>query len=108
MLLQVRRYEAGATDAYGNAADGLSAPQAWSVRGIAPGAMSEPYEATRDASSVVWTVYADKSGDVPGVRDVVVLDGDEFNVIGEPRDWTRGPYPNPTAGVVVELGRVEG
>jgi hypothetical protein len=29
-------------------------------------------------------------------------------VEGRPADWTKGPWPHPTAGIVVELKRAEG
>jgi hypothetical protein len=106
--LAVRRYQPGATDAHGNPVESWSESQPWVVRGYAPGAMAEPSEANRDLSLIEWTVYADANDSAPGERDLVVLEGDEYAVEGRPADWTKGPWPHPTAGIVVELKRAEG
>ena len=107
MDLLVRRLVSGTEDAHGNSSSTYGAPVAWTVRGLAPGSMAENL-IDRNSSEVEWTVYADDSPQVPTEADIVVVDGDEFTVNGRPADWTRGPYPNPQAGVVVELRRVEG
>lgn len=106
--VQVKPFQAGATDDYGNPADAWGTPYDWRVRSIAPGAMEEPGQSLRDLSVVVFTIHADATGGVPGVRDLVVVDGVEYAVNGTPKDWTRGPWPNQAAGVSVELRRVDG
>jgi hypothetical protein len=70
--------------------------------------MEEPGQTNRDLSVVAFTVYSPASADLPGARDLVTLDGADYAVNGTPKDWTRGPWANPSAGVVVELRRVEG
>ena len=40
--------------------------------------------------------------------DLVVVDGKDYPVDGQPDDWTRGPWANPVAGITVYLRRVEG
>lgn len=80
----------------------------WRVRSIDPGASVELYQPNRDLSRVVFTIHADKTDDVPGVRDQVLVDGDWYDVDGAPSDYSRGPWQNPVAGVVVMLRRSEG
>lgn len=107
-LLQVRRLQLGAEDAHGNQAEAHGDPEPWTVRGYAPGANVENGDPHRDLSVILWTVYADVSADIPAERDLVVLGGVEYAVEGRPADWTKGPWANPVAGVVVELKRAEG
>ena len=106
--LGVRRHAGSVKDAHGNTTSVFAEPIAWPVHGVAPGAMDEPFEARRDSSLVLWTVYAPKSSATPTERDRVIFDGVEYAVNGRPKDWTRGPWPNPAAGIVVELRNVEG
>lgn len=107
-VLSVKPFAAGATDDYGNPVEGYGAPYDWPVRSIAPGAMDEPGQTLRDLSVVVYTIHADDSTLIPGLRDLVTVDGVDYPVNGTPKDWTRGPWANPAAGVVVELRRVDG
>lgn len=105
----VRRFQSGATDPLGNPAKSWGNPEPLLVHGIQPGAMAEPGEPGRDADEVLWSVLAPAGSSVES-RDKVILPGmpDEFDVIGHPKDYTRGPWANPVAGIVVELGHVEG
>lgn len=107
-VLQVRRYTAATKDALGNDVPTFADPIDWPVRQVDPGAMSEPREPHRDASVVVFTVHANPHPNTPTARDRVIVDGDEYAVNGHPKDWTRGPWRNPVAGIVVELRNVEG
>lgn len=77
----------------------------WTIRGIAPGAMQEPFEANRDASQIAWTVYADTA---PSEYAEVLVNDEWFSVMGRPNDWTLGPYGSGPGAFVVELRRVEG
>ena len=110
--LFVRKYQAGAQDPMGNAEGGLGAPMVWWVRSIDPVSSREPGRENRDLSQIAFTIHADKSGTVPSARDVVIVDrGDgpkEYQVDGEPDDWTQGPWANPAAGVTVWVKRLEG
>lgn len=107
-VLGVRRRQAGATDPHGNPVESYAAATDWPVWALAPGASAEPGQQGRDLSLIAWTVYAPKGEDAPGERDRVVVDGAEYEVEGRPADWTNGPWPHPTAGLVVELKRAEG
>ena len=46
--------------------------------------------------------------DVEIALEPFTLGGEEYEVEGRPADWTHGPWPHPTAGIVVELKRAEG
>lgn len=105
----VKRHQSGATDPLGNPVDSWADPEPLPAHGIQPGAMSEPGEPGRDASEVLWSILA-PAGTVVGDRDKIILPGvsGEFDVIGHVKDYTMGPWANPVAGVVVEVGRVDG
>lgn len=105
--LTVRARTVGAQDAFGNATV-TWAERPWRVRSVAPGAMSDPFQPNRDLSRVAYTIHADADSTPPGNLDEVTVDGETFAVDGDPSDWTRGPWPNPVAGVVVYLTRTEG
>lgn len=105
-LIGVRAFQAGATDAHGNPVESWAAAVDVPVIALSPGS-DEPAAANRDLSIVEWTVYA-PAGTSVGARDRVVVDGREFEVLGEVQDYTRGPWVNPVAGVVFELRRPEG
>lgn len=105
--VRVRRSVLGAPDEFGNPAQ-TWAEHDWRVRQIDPGASAEPFQPNRDLSNVVYSIHAPKTAAVPTVRDEVQVDGEWFQVDGEPDDYTRGPWLNPVAGVVVMLTRAEG
>jgi hypothetical protein len=107
VILHVRRHSTSGVDDYGNPVDTFGPPVVWDVWWLAPGTMREIFDA-RDASEIIWTVGAAADSDAPTEFDRVVVDGSEFAVNGRPADWTRGPVANPTAGLTVELRRVEG
>lgn len=77
------------------------------VHGMAPGPSSEALAAGRDPASVTWTLYCPAGVEVRA-SDQVDIDGVLHDVVGHSLDWTQGPWPHPTAGVVVELKRQEG
>ena len=102
-----RAHTPGQVDAHGNPADEWAAAVPLPVLWVAPGAMTESGTPRRDLSEIEWTVCTPAPCPV-GARDLLVVDGVEYAVSGEPRDWTRGPWPNPAAAVVIELKRSEG
>lgn len=102
----VRAFQDGATDAHGNPVAAWGDPVEVPVHALSPGS-DEPPSPHRDLSVVEWTVYA-PAGTQVGPRDLVLVDGREFTVEGEVRDYTRGPWHNPVAGVAFELRRAEG
>ena len=103
----IRARVEGLKDAFGNVAVSW-VERDWWVRSIAPGAMADPASPNRDLGEVAYTIHADADSNPPTRLDQVVLNGEAFLVDGDPADWTRGPWVNPAAGVVVELKRSEG
>ena len=106
--LGVKRRVEGEKDSHGNPRVTYAAPTDWRVHGLQPGANIETAQPNRDLSEIVWTVYAPASDEAPGELDLVVVDGEDFEVEGRLADWTRGPWEHPTAGIVVELRRHTG
>lgn len=106
--LLVRRYAPGQRDEFGDLEETWSPPEEWRVRSYDPASGREPGAANRDLATIAYVIQADKTPSVPGYRDVVVIDGKDYPVDGHPDDWTRGPWPNPVAGVTVWVKRVEG
>lgn len=112
--LTVRRRQVGGAggtqkDAHGNPVVTFADPAPWPVYGAAPGVSVEGGAGLRDLSTILWEVYAPAGDQTPHELDRVIgPDGTEYEVDGRPQDYTRGPWPHPTAGVVVTLKRVEG
>ena len=106
--ISVRRFIAGAKDEFNNSVPSWAAAQPWDVRSVDPLTGREPGIQFRDMATLALVVQADKTPEVPGYRDRVVVDGEEYDVDGRPDDWTMGPWANPAAGVTVYLKRVEG
>ena len=106
-------------DAHGNPVQSHAAPVALPVHAVGPRLAQEPGEPGRWQTVEGLTVYA-PAGTVVGEHDLVVAPfvvdetgtvlhaGDEYEVDGPVADWTRGPWPNPAAGVTFNLTRVEG
>ena len=107
-LLGVKRRTTGAPDPHGNATQTLGAAEDWWVWGVAPGDNVEPGQPNRDRSDIAWTVFAPADVSAPSATDVVVVSGRDFEVDGEPEDWTLGPWGPGNAGLVVKLKRMEG
>lgn len=105
--LRVRRLVTGAKDRHGNATETYADPIDWPVHGLAPGARSES-GGGRDLSVIAWTVFAPVGGNAPTERDVVLVDGVEYPVVGRPEDWSQGPFDGGPGGLIVELRRAEG
>lgn len=107
-VLVRRMVQATEPDDFGNFPEALGDPQPWPVRSIDPANGREPGAPLRDLATIAYVIQADKTAQVPTYKDTVVVDGVEHEVDGNPDDWTRGPWPNPAAGVTVWLKRVEG
>lgn len=107
--LEVRKWIASTEpDEMGNSDGSLGLPRPWFVRSIDPVSNREPGLDHRDLAEIAYVIHADKSFLVPSYRDVVVINGKEYPVDGEPDDWTNGPWANPAAGVTVYVKRAEG
>lgn len=105
--VQRKPYQGTVEDVHGNVTDSWGTAVDLPVHGIAPGAMDEPGQGQRDVSMVEFSLLC-PAGTVADERDRITLDGKDFDINGRPRDYTRGPWDNPVAGVVIELKRVEG
>lgn len=106
--LQVKRYSSTAKDDFNNSVTTYTDPVDWWVRSVDPASQREGNAPNRDMATIAYVIQADKTATVPGYRDLVVVDGQDYPVDGQPDDWTRGPWANPVAGVTVYLKRVEG
>lgn len=107
-LLHVLRHSAAGKDEMGDPTTTFGPPTPWWVRSVDPATSREPNLPNRDLTNIAYVIQADKTSAVPGYRDRVVIDEEEFEVDGHPDDWTRGPWKNPVAGVTVYVRRPEG
>lgn len=105
--IYVKRYTSAGEDAHGNPISTFSAPEPVPVHWIAPGASFESVRAGRNVDGIAYNIGA-PAGTVIDARDVVEVDGVAYEVAGNSLDWTRGPWPNPVAGVVIELRKRSG
>ena len=114
-----RAWSQSGRDAHGNPLQQLAAPVVLRVHAVHPRMRQEPGDPNRwqvvegltvlapagvtvgEHDLVVWPYVVDDAG-------TVLLAGDEYEVDGPVSDWTRGPWPHPTAGVSFDLTRVEG
>ena len=74
----------------------------------APGIDADADAVVRDLSLVLFTVLGPKADAPTSPHAQVKVDGAWLDVDGTPDDWTRGPWPHPTAGVSVMLRRADG
>lgn len=73
-------------------------PEDLTIHAMTPGT-TEPDLPGREAEDVAWTLYL-PPGQVVSALDLLVIDGDEYEVIGRIRDWG--------VGCVLEAKRREG
>lgn len=101
----VKRRTTGALDAHGNPVEGLSDPEPLAVYAIAPTGSQEPGSGRLDVTTGLSLLLPSEA--VLGPLDVVVVDGEDWQVEGEVADYTRGPF-GYRAGRVASLTRTEG
>lgn len=107
-VLTVRTVTDGEPNDFGNATTTtVEVEHDWPVSFIAPGALTDVDDGTRDLSKVAFTIGAPKTDLVPGYRDEVLIDGVWYAVNGTPSDWTRGPF-GFAPGVTVEVEADDG
>lgn len=100
-------YVAGVKDAHGNPVAQWAPPVLLSVHGWAPPTGDrEPVEGNRNAVIRDLDVYA-PAGTVVAPKDRITINGDRFEVVGHPEDYSHGPW-RWQAGVRINLLRVEG
>lgn len=103
----VRRWHEGEPTPHGYGAGYHGDPEPTPVFAFAPGPSEEEVAAGRRMSEVAWTVYA-PAGTVVGARDLVVLNGVEYEADGDSRDYSFGPWSSAVAGVVFALKARQG
>lgn len=109
-VLGIRRRIKGEADEYGNPRVSYGDPEEWPVYAVQPRQSDEPDADNRDAVSTGITVLAPLHGPRPGPLDLVVHDGELWDVTGDVGTWQHNPHVATTkqAGIVVNLDRTEG
>ena len=107
--IQVERWQANAAsrDAHGNPAETYAAPVDLAVHWIVGAGSTEGVAGGRRHAEAQLQVGA-PAGTAVAERDRVLIDGARWQVVGEPQDFTRGPWPMPFAGITFELKRDRG
>lgn len=98
-------YREGAYDDRGNPIDDWHDPVDLDVFAIYPRFSEEP-EPNRPLVVVGKAILAPPGTSV-GPKDLIVIDGEDWKVEGEPADWTNGPF-GFVPGVEIVLSRAEG
>lgn len=107
-MVTLMRWSAGVKDEYGDPTAEYVEEDLW-LHGLAPGAMDLD-QPNRNAEEVLWTLYA-PGGTTVASQDLIILPWDpatQYEVNGRSKDWTKGPWDYPDAGVVIELRKVAG
>lgn len=86
-------YSEGSDDAHGNPAQSWAAPVSVPAIWWSPSS-TEPVVAGHDRVQVDVVMAVDSALAV-GPHDRFVLDSQEYDVIGEPEDYSHGPYATP-------------
>lgn len=108
-MIQVERWSANAAsrDAHGNPVESYAAAVDVAVHWIVGADSAEGVAGGRRHAEAVLQVGA-PAGTVVAERDRVVINGARWQVVGEPLDFTRGPWAMPFAGITFELKRDRG
>lgn len=106
--LQFKPYVGAGTDSHGNTIKTFGAPADWPVYGYVSGANTSPYDPNREhLSQVLWTVYAPVTG-LPDGMDRVTLGGTDYDIDGDPRDYSHDPFGHSVGQAVIYLKKAEG
>lgn len=103
---QVRKFQPGATDVHGNPEESWAPATEHKVFGWSAPTSTEPKLAGHDRVTVDVELLAPE-GFPSGPRDLVILNGTEFEAVGYPEDFNNGPF-GFRPGLVVNLRRIEG
>lgn len=99
-------YTEGVKDAHGNPVESWGPPRELSVFAVYPTSSTEPDNANRTTLvSTGLSVLAPPMEIDP--RDRFVWQGETWEVVGWPKDWTHGPF-GWTPGIEISLRRTEG
>ncbi len=106
--LKYRPFTGTGTDAHGNTVKTFGPPVDWPVYSYSSGPNASPYDANREhLSQVLWTVYAPVDG-LPDERDRVTLGGVDYDIDGQPRDYSHDPWGHEVGQAVVYLKEAKG
>lgn len=102
--VQIRRWSKGKGSAHSGAADVWADPVDFPIMGWSP-TLSTEYPTTGTNRVVTRrTVYAYKSA---SNRDILVMDGEDWQVTQDVSDWNQGPY-GYSPGFVFTVEQVRG
>ena len=101
-----RRYYEGETNTRGNPRKAWEDPVEVRVIGFYWPSSTEPPESGRDEVTADVIVLAPPAFQ-PGAHDRLVIEGDEYEVIGRPDDYNHGPF-GFRPGNAINARRVEG
>lgn len=101
----LRRWQPGARDERGNAQPGYAPTTDLPVYAIYPSTSTEPTTGRQDV--VTGMTLLAPTGTLIGPQDLVVIDGETWQVEGDVADWSRGPF-GWAPGVSINLTRAEG
>lgn len=102
----IQRRTVDTEDAHGNARVIWSDPEAVPVYGFAPGGSAEPRTVADERQTADLDMLSPSTYGLTG-QDRVTFNGDLFEVIGAPQDYTTGPFGS-RFGCVVKLRRITG
>lgn len=102
----VRAYTGTGDDGYGNVAPSWGPPVDTAVYAWAPAGTAEPGALSRDEVTWDLDLYAPPAF-AAGPRDLVIVNGAEFNIEGMPEEFDHGPF-GFAPGQRLRLRRVEG
>ncbi|MBP2211088.1 hypothetical protein JOJ87_001432 [Rhodococcus ruber] len=102
----VRTYTESGKDDRGNPVESWSAPVDHPVYGWSMPSSTEPKVAGHNRVLVSLELLVPPTFPAKA-HDRVVVDGEEFEVLGRPEDFNHGPF-GFAPGLVVNLGRTEG
>ena len=103
---KISRFKAGSTDAFGNPVESWESPVEFACFWWTPSS-SEPAMAGHDRV-VADLVVVVAAGFSCGPRDRITVDGRDYGVDGEPRDYNHGPFGFSPDRLVIECRRVDG
>lgn len=92
--IQVRRYQPGKKDAYGNPAPGYAKAEQVMVFGVAVSGSEAPTQTHPEAAEHRLRVYAPAELGI-GDRDQFLYQGKTFEVDGLPGNWDANPWWSP-------------
>lgn len=107
ITIGVKTYIENSFDIYNNQSKEWETAVDVLVYSIAPTSTDEPSEAGRSSAVVTGLTVLAPVGTVIGPKDIVIIDGDEYQVDGDISDWSKGPF-SWSPGIEIKLKRARG